>query len=213
MTGLLLPNTLPSEVARLLVEGCLRGRTDAIDNYDESRRSPNSWRGDARRRVRMVVWHITQGGLVSSLNWLTNPESEASSNDVISREGRVYNIVPGADAPWTNGPVCDHSGGHAIIAQAADRSINPNWWSYTIECVGMSRRGTAGSLTDAQTAALILRTAQACVEYKLSADSQHIVRHSHIDGCDRPHCPGYAQSEFVAWTGAVAAITGAWRGW
>jgi N-acetylmuramoyl-L-alanine amidase len=211
--GLLLSHTIPQAAQSRIVEGCLRGFANALPTYNESRQSPNYWDNPNRRRVRCVVWHITDGGFTASLDWLCNPQSQASANDVINRDGGVWNIVPGRLAPWTNGPLCKPNKAFAIPDQAAATGTNPNWWSYTIECVGTSYRGAAGSLSNAQIASLVLRTAQACAEYRLTADSQHILRHAHFDSCERANCPGFAQSEMVAWIDAVAQVARAWRGW
>ena len=211
---LTLPANIGDKASTLIIEGAMWGFANALGgNYTEERRSPNFWDDSSRRRVRSVVWHITDGGFTSSLGWLCNPESEASANDLINRDGRVWNLVPGNKAPWTNGPLCKPNRGFVIPAQASDQGINPNWWSYTIESVGTSTYGKSGALTQQQVASLILRTAQACTEYKLSADSQHILRHAFFDSCNRSGCPGFAQWEMVSWIEAVRAVAAAWRGW
>lgn len=212
--AIILPPTLGDRAAALVLEGAMRGFADALGSmYSERRQSSNYWDNPERRRVRCVVWHITDGGFTGSIDWLCNPSSNASANDIINRDGVVHNIVPGRLAPWTNGRLCLPDRNYAIPAQAANGGTNPNWWSYTIENVGTTTRGKSGALSQPQIAALILRTAQACVEYKLSADEQHILRHSHFDSCDRANCPGFAPWEMVAWTQAVWAVTTAWRGW
>jgi N-acetylmuramoyl-L-alanine amidase len=212
--SLLLPPGISDRASALIVEGCLRGFADALGgNYDERRQSPNYWDNPKRRRVRAVVWHITDGGFTGSMDWLCNPESEASANDLINRDGRVWNLVPGRLAPWTNGRLCKPNTNYAIPAQAAAQGVNPNWWSYTIENVGTSTWGKSGALSQAQIASLVLRTAQACTEYRLTADQEHILRHAHFDSCDRAGCPGFSPSEMIDWTMAVAAVCKAWRGW
>lgn len=209
-----LPVGMSSRAIALITEGQLRGYANALgDNYDESVRSPNFWDNSSRRRVRCVVWHITDGGFTSSRDWLCNPASQASANDLINRDGKVWNLVPGRMAPWTNGPLCKPNHNYVIPHQAANEGINPNWWSYTIESVGESTWGRSGALTQPQIAALVLRTAQACVEYRLTADMEHILRHAHFDSCDRAGCPGYSASEMNDWQMSVAAVCKAWRGW
>lgn len=177
------------------------------------RPSPNYWPGRHDPGVRCVVWHITDGDLAPSLDWLTTPGSDASSNDVISREGVIYNLVAGDDTPWTNGPVQDPNMDRAIVRQAVAAGINPNRWSYTIECVGRSTAGAPGALTSFQAATLIGRTAQACVNYRLSCDREHILRHSDWDSVTRANCPGYSGGEMAAWTIAAKVLAKVWRGW
>lgn len=211
---LLLPPNIGDRASALIIEGAMRGFANALGpNYSEARRSPNYWADARRRRVRSVVWHITDGGFTASLGWLCNPASGASANDLINRDGVVHNIVAGKDAPWTNGPLCKPNRDFVIPSQADAQSINPNWWSYTIESVGTTTYGKSGALTQQQIASLILRTAQACTEYRLTADTQHILRHSYFDSCDRANCPGFAPWEMSSWIEAVRVVAAGWRGW
>lgn len=175
--------------------------------------SANSWNGRGGHRIRCVVWHITDGSAASALDWLRNPASDASANDLIDREGRIYQLVEGADTPWTNGPVCHPNLDQPVVRQTIERGINPNRVSYTIECAGRSMYWAPGALTVAQTIALIGRTAQACVAYGLTADREHILRHSDWDDCDRHNCPGYSVAEMATWIDAVRWLAYRWRSW
>lgn len=175
--------------------------------------SPNRWPGRKGERVRCVVWHITEGSYASALSWLTNPASDASANDLIDRDGTIAHLVAGADAPWANGPIDHPNPGLAIVRQAVVRDINPNCWTYAIECAGYSKWGQSGALADDQLVSLIARTAQACMEYRLTGDTQHILRHASFDSVNRGGCPGYSIAEMIAWTDAVRWMTQSWRGW
>jgi len=175
--------------------------------------SPNHSGFATPRRVRCVVWHISEGSYESSLSWLTSSYSRASSNDLIGQAGQMAILVPRASAPWTNGYICRPTLDYTIVRQAQERGVNPNSWSHTIECAGTSGRGKAGSLTELQTAGLIVRTAQVCVAEGLSADPEHILRHAYFDSCTRGNCPGYSRVEMFDWIGAVRDLTRAWRGW
>lgn len=181
--------------------------------YDESRRSPNYWPNESRRRVRLVVWHIADGNLGGTLDWLCNPASDASAQDVIDRLGVVHNIVSGDCAPWTNGRLCKANLVNPIIGQAAAVGINPNWWTYAIECVGYTTAGAPGALTPGQLASLVLRTAQACYYNRLTVDRIHIVGHYQLDSCTRADCPGFSDAEWVSWVEAVYQVVRSWRGW
>lgn len=175
--------------------------------------SPNYWPGRPEPGVRCVVWHIAEGSFDGAVGWLSSVGSDASANDVISRDGRIAQLVAGADSPWTNGPVSRPNLGLAIVREAVEAGVNPNRWSYTIECEGYSAKGAPGSLTELQAATLIGRTAQACVAYRLTADRQHILRHADWDSVTRSNCPGYSAGEMGLWTAAVAELCRSWRGW
>lgn len=207
-------SAIADRAATLIVQGLERGFENALgDMYSEEARSPNFWVASERRLVRCVVWHVTDGGFTASRDWLCNPESECSATDLINRDGKVWNLVAGDNAPWTNGPLCDPSVVRLIPAQAQIRGVNPNWWSYTIENVATSAWGRSGSLSQAQIASLVLRTAQACHQYHLTPDPEHILRHSNFDSCTRSGCPGFSPKEMLDWIAAVRVVTRAWRGW
>lgn len=205
--------TIPALAQALILTAADDDWEDALQSGYGEYPSPNRGSYRSPRRVRCVVWHITQGSYGSALNWLRSPESKASANDLISRTGYVANLVPGDEAPWTNGQVHLPVYSQPIVAQTVAQGRNPNTVSYTIECAGYTSRGLGGSLTAEQLAALIIRTAQACMEYYLTADTEHILRHSHWDSVDRADCPGYSRAEMVDWVSAVRALTQEWRGW
>lgn len=175
--------------------------------------SDNCWKGRAAPGVRCVVWHICEGTFDNSVAWLRDPSSDVSANDVIARDGRIAHLVDGADSPWTNGPINRPNMDLAIVRQAVQSGVNPNRWSYTIECEGYSTRGASGALTPLQAATLIGRTAQACMAYQLTPNREHIMRHADWDSVTRANCPGYSGSEFAAWVAAVAELCRKWRGW
>lgn len=70
--------------------------------YDTSRRSPNYDRGRPDS-VRLLLLHATVGDLASSLAWLCNPRSRVSSHYVISRTGRVFQLVDESNVAWHAG--------------------------------------------------------------------------------------------------------------
>jgi N-acetyl-anhydromuramyl-L-alanine amidase AmpD len=204
-----LSSSVVGHLAQLSPRDC--GGQGALVRHAEP--SPNRGYPAAKRRVRLIVWHITEGSLRSSLDWLASPMSQASANDVVSRDGHLYVMVPSGEAPWTNGRLCRPTLTNPIIEQSVRLGVNPNVWSHTIECVGWSSWGRGGSLTDVQTAALIARTAEICLAYRLTADPTHIVGHMMFDACDREGCPGFAEREWASWRRAVQTLAFAARGW
>ncbi len=55
------------------------------------------------RPVSMLVIHSTVGGLLSSLRWLCNPASKVSTHYLISKAGKIYQLVPDHLSAWHAG--------------------------------------------------------------------------------------------------------------
>lgn len=53
--------------------------------------------------IRMLVMHATVGDLMSSIRWLINPASRVSSHFVVSKSGRIYQLVDDSQAAWHAG--------------------------------------------------------------------------------------------------------------
>lgn len=186
---------------------------DALPNGYAEHPSPNKWDGRNGSRVRCVVWHITEGSGESALDWLTAPASEVSAHDLVMEDGELVNLVPGDDTAWANGPVNAPRIDFKIVLQTVATGTNPNRVSYSIESAGRSSYGRGGSLSPRQQATLIVRTAQVCMRYMLTADGEHILRHAYWDSVNRPNCPGYSRQEMLDWIEAVSWLTNQWRGW
>jgi len=68
---------------------------------DATRNSPNC---SAREKtISRIVLHNTYGNYADSVDWLCNPEAEASAHLVISRTGKVTRLVPDNKAAWHAG--------------------------------------------------------------------------------------------------------------
>lgn len=177
------------------------------------RPSPNKWAGRPTGGVYAVVWHITDGSGGSALSWLTNPASKVSSNDLVMESGSVISVVPGLDTAWANGILQAPRLEFPVIARIVASGVNPNKRTHSIEVAGKSSQGRGGSLNDRQIAALIVRTAQACLFHSLKADVDHILRHAYFTAIDRANCPGFSRAEMVTWVAATDWLTREWRGW
>ena len=64
-------------------------------NFTKSHRSPQS--------VEKVVVHVTEGQFWGSVTWLRNPRAHASSHYVVSRAGRIVQLVHISDIAWHAG--------------------------------------------------------------------------------------------------------------
>lgn len=177
------------------------------------RPSPNYGYPGASPIWRAVTWHISQGSLESTLDWLCDPASDASAHYVIARDGEIYQLVDLENAAWAQGKVDKPDLGNPIVRQTVEAGVNPNLRSYSIECVGYSQYGHAGALTVDQALALQRVTAYLCWHGRLSADRTHILGHYQWDDVTRPYCPGYAPEEWIEWIARVRSLCLLWRGW
>ena len=141
------------------------------------RPSPNYGYGGLKPNWRAVTWHIAEGSLDGTLEELTSPATQKSAHVVIGRNAEIYNLVPLTQPAWCQGKVCQADIRNPIIAQTVHSEVNPNLVSYSIECVGYSRYGRPGALTDVQAAALVRVTAYLCYRSRLTADRTHILGH------------------------------------
>jgi hypothetical protein len=101
-----------------------------------------SWRGPSpnisegkQTEVRGLVVHIAEGWYEGTISWQKNPSADVSSHFIVSRAGKIAQMVDTADAAWTQ------------------RSGNGEWMS--VECEGFTKgnkRNPGGweSLSDAQ---------------------------------------------------------------
>jgi hypothetical protein len=64
-------------------------------NYTSAHRAP--------RGVRLIVVHATEGAFWPSVRWLQNEHSHASSHFIVSRRGRIIQLVHTSDIAWHAG--------------------------------------------------------------------------------------------------------------
>lgn len=89
--------------------------------------SPNADHGRGNQPIRWVIIHTTEGGFTSSVNWLTNPSSQASAHYVVGHDDQnqpvqIVQLVDEHDTAWT-------AGNYAVNQQ----SVN-------VELVGFSKQ-------------------------------------------------------------------------
>lgn len=139
--------------------------------------SPNYFSRNGKKPI-AIVNHITAGSMPGCLSWLRNPEAKASSNYLVTRDGRIYQLVRDEDAAWANGIVRNPSwelyDGH-----------NPNRYTLSIE-----HEGWDGSLTEAQYQATLWLHRHLTEKWSIPVDDQHIIGHYRIDSVGKPNCPG-----------------------
>jgi hypothetical protein len=64
-------------------------------NYTKAHRSPSG--------IRFVVVHATEGAFWPSVRWLRNEQAHASSHFIVSRRGRIIQLVHTSDVAWHAG--------------------------------------------------------------------------------------------------------------
>jgi N-acetylmuramoyl-L-alanine amidase len=145
----------------------------------EKMTSPNFWEGRAGKKVIAIVNHITAGLMPGCLDWLTNPKSKASTHYLITKTGRIIQLVDEANTAWHCGTVQKPSWG-------LYDGTNPNRYTIGIEHEALPGQG----LTDAQFISSATLHYDLVKRYGLSVDSEHIIGHYRIDSVQRPNDPG-----------------------
>ncbi|HEX5501124.1 MAG TPA: peptidoglycan recognition family protein [Thermomicrobiales bacterium] len=170
--------------------------------------SPNrGYNNGFTHRPEAICWHITEG--TNSLGWLRSPQSGASANYLIDRDGTIHELVPPTESAWANGRVQQPNTRNPLIAGWRQEGCNFNQRTVSIEHEGFSSHDKGGSLTAAQVASTVALTAWLCARFNIAPDETHIVRHADIDSVDRPNCPGFSPDERSAWIGQVARLVAA----
>jgi N-acetyl-anhydromuramyl-L-alanine amidase AmpD len=109
--------------------------------------------------ITSVVIHATEGHFVGSVRWLRNPRSHGSAHFVVSRDGRVAQLVSVTDVAW-------HAGN--------------NYWnrhSIGVEHEGFTARG---GFTPAEYHASAQLVGYLAYRYGIPVDRKHIIGHDEV---------------------------------
>jgi N-acetyl-anhydromuramyl-L-alanine amidase AmpD len=125
-----------------------------------------------------IVNHITAGNFPGCLNWLQNPQSQASAHYLVNRAGAIYQLVKDEDVAW-----------HVGIVN------KPNWVLYdgtnpNRYTLGIEHEGFDGTLTELQYQSSLWLQKQLTGKWSLPITDAHILGHYRIDSVNRPNCPG-----------------------
>jgi len=141
--------------------------------------SPNYGKGRKGRKIIAIVNHITAGTFPGCLSWMRNPQAKASAHYLVTRQGKIYQMVRDEDTSW-----------HAGMVNKPNWSLydgsNPNRSTIGIEHENLS----GGLLTDAQYKATLWLHRQLIGKYNIPVDADHIIGHYRVDSVNRPNCPG-----------------------
>lgn len=176
---------------------------------DRTYQSPNKGGYAGRRVVEAVILHVTVGSASSSLGWLCNPASNASSNYLIDRAGKVYELVPPDESAWTNGAVNQPDMAIPLVREWVSSGRNPNTRTATIELERtQSANNQPGGFTAPQHESCIHLSAWLCERYAIAPTRNTVFGHRSIDSVNRQYCPGLAESEWDQWVGEIATLVG-----
>jgi len=128
-----------------------------------------------------IVNHTSSGSFPGCLDWLQDPSSKVSAHYIVTKTGRIIQLVKEGDAAY-----------HAGIVNTPHWELydgtNPN--RYTI---GIEHEGDSGvPLTDEQYQATLFLHRELTAKYGIPIDTDHIIGHYRIDSVNRPDCPGSA---------------------
>jgi len=123
-------------------------------NYTKAHRGPLA--------VRRIVIHVTEGSFWGSVRWLRNEHAHASSHYVVSRSGRIVQLVHLSDIAW-------HAGN----------------WRMNVQSVGIEHEGWTddpAGFTQAQYRASARLTAYLARRSLLPIDRAHVIGHAQVPG-------------------------------
>jgi N-acetylmuramoyl-L-alanine amidase/Bacterial Ig domain len=121
-------------------------------NYTKAHRSPHS--------LEQIVVHVTEGAFWGSVTWLKNPRAHASSHFIVSRGGKIVQLVHVSDIAW-------HAGN----------------WRTNVQSVGIEHEGfTYGpnGFTTAQYRNSARLTAWLARRALMPIDREHIIGHAEV---------------------------------
>lgn len=121
-------------------------------NYTHAERKPVD--------IRLIVIHVTEGAFWGSISWLRNEQSHASAHYIVSRSGRIVQIVRGADIAW-------HAGN----------------WNVNTQSIGIEHEGVTNSpsgFTPVQYRASARLVAWIARTNGIPIDRRHIIGHNEV---------------------------------
>ena len=141
--------------------------------------TPNFREGRGGRKIIAIVDHITAGLMPGCLSWMQNPKAQASAHYLVTRDGRIYQLVKDEDTAWHAGIVNKPSW------PLYDRT-NPNRYTLGIEHEGLPNE----PLAEPQYQATLWLHRQLVNKHGIPVDRDHIIGHYRIDSVNKANCPG-----------------------
>ncbi len=143
--------------------------------------TPNYRKGRQGRKPVAIVDHITAGYMPGCLSWMQNPAAQSSAHYLVTKDGRILQLVKDEDTAW-------HAGAVNKPTWPLYDGSNPNRYTIGIEHEGQPNE----PLTEAQYEATLLLHEHLTLKHGIPIDKNHIIGHYRIDSVNRPNCPGPA---------------------
>jgi N-acetylmuramoyl-L-alanine amidase len=145
----------------------------------ETAASPNYSKGRRGRKILAIVNHITAGLMPGTLTWMQNPAVKVSAHFLVTKSGRIYQLVNEEDTAFSVG-----------IVNKPDWDLydgtNPNYYTLNIE-----HEALAGEqLTDIQYEATLWLHEYLISKWNIPIDKDHIIGHYRLDSINRRNDPG-----------------------
>lgn len=145
----------------------------------ETALSPNFRRGRQGYSIIAIVNHITDGLMPGTLNWMLSTESKVSAHYLVTKTGRIIQMVADEDTAYAVGNV------NQPTWTLYDGS-NPNNYTLSIEHEALSGEG----LTEAQYQSTMALHWQLISKWQIPIDRNHIIGHYVLDSINRLNDPG-----------------------
>lgn len=131
------------------------------------------------RKIIAIVNHITAGSFPGCLSWMQNPVSQASAHYLVTKSGRIIQMVKEGDKAW-------HAGAVNKPTWSLYDGTNPNLYT-----LGIEHEGQPGDvMPEEQYQATLFLHKELTAKYGMPIDTEHIIGHYRIDSVNRPNCPG-----------------------
>lgn len=156
------------------------GRMIGMPDFQiEKAESPNFTKGRRGRKIAAIVNHITAGLMPGTLTWMQNPAAKASAHFLVTKKGRIYQLVEEEDTAFGAG-----------IVNKPDWPLydgtNPNFYTLNIEHEAMAGE----TLTDIQYQATLWLHRYLTAKWGIPVDNDHIIGHYRLDSINRKNDPG-----------------------
>lgn len=145
----------------------------------EKAESPNFIKGRRGRKILAIVNHITAGLMPGTLSWMQNPAAKVSAHFLVTKTGKIYQLVKEEDTAFGAG-IVNKPDWHLYDG------TNPNYYTLNIEHEAI----TGETLTDIQYQATLWLHRYLITKWGIPIDNDHVIGHYRLDSVNRKNDPG-----------------------
>ena len=156
-----------------------------------------------------VVCHTMGGTLAGCDSWFRNPQSQASANFGISKNGEIHQYVElYGKAPYANGVAAGSPAARKMTARVFALSSKHGWtsqnkWTWSIE---HEDNGRTTQITDHPKMFDASTRLCALLLASLPPERRQTFGHYEFDAVARPYCPGWATATWEAYDNRVKEL-------